>query len=127
MIADPAAALDDELPRLFADDARADLEQVLRTLDAGGLSRVADETVTYDVLGMDVNREPFTVVVAVCRTYPNGRSFIDAAGESTVSDLPVGSSYEEWVYVRLEAVPSGTQTADAATETADRGPNCRKG
>lgn len=127
LTADPAAAGTSELPAVFVGDARDSLQLALDTLVSQGLSRVADETVRYEVLGMDVNRPDFTVVVAVCRTYPSGRSYVDGDGVATVPDLPVGSSYEEWVYVQLD--PSHADTAisaatDVATEVHDRGPNC---
>ncbi len=126
MVEDPRAALAGDLPSVFADDARTDLESALQSLVDSGLSRVADEAVSYRVLGMDVNRPDFTVVVSVCRTYPNGRSYIDATGAATATDLPTGSSHEEWVYVHLEAVPSG-DAPDVVTEVHERGPNCERG
>jgi len=127
LVAEPSRSLEEPLPAVIVGEAGEDLALALQTLATQGLSRVADETVTYDVLGIDVNRPEFTVVVAVCRTYPTGRSYLDSTGASTQPDLPIGSSYQEWLYVQLEPVPSGTQTADAVTEIEDRGPNCERG
>lgn len=126
LFAEPTTALESDLPSVFVDDARDQLEIALQTLTTQGLSRTADETITYEVLGIDVYKPEFTVVVAVCRTYPNGRAYTDSTGAATVPDLPAGSSYEEWVYVQLETVPSGNEPTDAAVEVADRGPNCSK-
>ncbi len=126
LIESPAASLAAELPSVFAAEARTDLEDVRQSLSNQGLSRVADEIVDYTVLGMDVNRPDFTVVVSVCRTYPTGRTFTDKAGAETTTDLATGSSFEEWVYVHLQAVPS-SDTADVVTEVYERGPNCERG
>lgn len=126
LIENPGPALAEGLPPIFADQARVDLEAGLQSLSNEGLSRVADEIVDYTVLGMDVNRPDFTVVVSVCRTYPTGRSYVDVNGAETTAELAIGSSYEEWVYVHLQAVPSGG-VPDVVTEVHERGPNCERG
>ena len=120
LIQDPGAALDQGLPDLYADQARADLEFGLQSLNTAGLSRTADELVSYEVLGLDVNQPDFTAVVAVCRTYPTGRSYVDRDGEQTTTEVPIGSSYEEWVYVHLSIDGS----SDRVVAVEDRGPNC---
>ena len=120
LIQDPGAALDQGLPDLYADQARADLEFGLQSLNTAGLSRTADELVSYEVLGLDVNRPDFTAVVAVCRTYPTGRTYVDRSGDETTTEVPIGSSYEEWVYVHLSVDGS----FDRVVAVEDRGPNC---
>lgn len=127
LIADPTGALNNELPAIFRDDARDDLELALQSLSNEGLARESDETVELQVVGMDVNRAEFTVVVSVCRTYPQGRVYTSKSGEALTTDLPLGSSYEEWIYVQLDPVPSETESSGTVTAVVDRGPNCQRG
>lgn len=127
LIADPTAALSSDLPPVFADDARNDLELALQSLRNQGLARTSDEVVELQVVGMDVNAPEFTVVVAVCRTYPQGRIFTSKTGEALTTDVPVGSSLEEWVYVQLDPVPTDAESSGTVTAVEGRGPNCQRG
>ena len=102
------------LPQARARVAREDLEVALAALDEANLRRTADEEVTMAIVGMDVNRPDYTVVVSVCRYYPNGRFYVDAtSGESQPPDIVAGGSEEEWLFIQLEPVASGSQSADA--------------
>ena len=122
LIADPRSALSTGLPAVFADDARADLEAGLQSLLREGLSRQPDEIVNFDVLGMDIHRPDFTLVVMVCRTYPNGRPFDSEDGVATASDLAPGSSTAEWLYVQLS--PDGDNVRNVVTALEPRGTGC---
>ena len=111
---DPRAVLERGLIPEITGTAREDLELALAALDEANLRRTPDEEVTMAIVGMDVNRPDYTVVVSVCRHYPNGRFYVDAtSGDAQPPDIVAGGSEEEWLFIQLEPVASGSQSADA--------------
>lgn len=128
MFADPGAAMTQGVPDTFTDEARDELSFLVDQLNEQGLSRVADEQIEVQVVGMDTNKPDFTVIVSVCRHYPNGRAFTDATtGQSTASDIARGGSEEDWLFVQLESVPVGTPSIDTVTRVESKSTNCWNG
>lgn len=128
MTADPARFVADGVPETFTDDARDELTYIVDLLNEQGLTRTADESIEIKVIGMDTNKPDFTVVVSVCRYFPDGRSYTNAAtGETTQSDLARGSSEEEWLFVQLEGVPRGTPATDTVIRVEAKSSNCWAG
>lgn len=128
LVADPGQAVNDGISETFTEEARDELAYIADLLNDQGLSRNADEQVAVQVVGMDPNKPDFTVVVSVCRYYPNGRTYVDAeTGETGVSDLARGSSEEEWLFVQLESVPVGTPSVDTVTRVESKATNCWSG
>lgn len=125
MFADPGQFNASNIADTFDGEAREELAYVVDLLDEQGLSRRADESVELRVLGMDTNKEDFTVVVEVCRYFPNGRTYVQAAtGQSTQSDLARGSSEREWMFVQLESVPKNQEAHDVVTRVEAKGADC---
>ena len=119
-MANPAAAQDRELSPLVGGELRDLLEAGIDDLVDTNRYRPADETIDLEVIGIDANRADLIVVIGVCRTYPNGRTFIDATTDQPLAaDLAPGATEYEWLHVRLQHGPEGEP--DAVVEAQPQG------
>lgn len=112
-----------DLPELFQGDARDTLTAALTQLDAQGLRRSPNERIRIDVIGMDLNRPDFTVVVEVCRYYPDGRSYLGAGDIPTAPDTAPGSSEADRLLLLLEPT-AGESARDAVVDISSGDTGC---